>query len=59
MVAVLLLNGKIARATHNMWAYRIKVQDKGTYLQDCDDDGEAAAGSRLLHLLQVSQLQHT
>ena len=23
-------------------------------VQDCDDDGETAAGSRLLHLLQVS-----
>jgi len=22
-------------------------------LQDCDDDGEAAAGGRLLHLLQI------
>lgn len=53
MVAVLLLNGKIARATHNMWAFRIRIPDKGAFLQDCDDDGEAAAGSRLLHLLQV------
>jgi len=23
------------------------------FLQDCDDDGEAAAGGRLLHLLQI------
>lgn len=25
----------------------------GIQIQDCDDDGENAAGSRLLHLLQV------
>lgn len=55
MLAGLLRNGKVARASHNMWAFRIRVPDKGTFLQDCDDDGEAAAGSRLLHLLQVSR----
>ena len=26
----------------------------GVVVQDCDDDGESAAGGRLLHLLQVS-----
>lgn len=25
----------------------------GVQVQDCDDDGESAAGGRLLHLLQV------
>lgn len=34
-------------------ARRIHVPDKNTFLQDYDDDGEAAAGGRLLHLLQV------
>jgi putative IMPACT (imprinted ancient) family translation regulator len=57
MLSVLLRNGKVARATHNMSAYRIRVPEKGTFLQDCDDDGEDAAGSRLLHLLQVGALQ--
>lgn len=36
-------------------AYRIEVPDKkGVFLQDFDDDGEDAAGGRLLHLLQVT-----
>ncbi|KAF0408188.1 UPF0029-domain-containing protein [Gigaspora margarita] len=48
----LLSNKKIAKATHNIMAYRI-VQDNGVILQDNDDDGETAAGSRLLHLLQI------
>ncbi len=30
---------------------------KNVLVQDCDDDGESAAGGRLLHLLQV--LQHS
>jgi hypothetical protein len=55
VVAVLLQNNKIRHATHNIMAYRISVpQRPGVLLQDCDDDGEAAAGGRLLHLLQVA-----
>ena len=47
-------NTKVARATHNMSAYRIRVEGReGTFLQDCEDDGEDAAGGRMLHLLQV------
>lgn len=49
----LKLDKKIAKATHNMTAWRIK-QDNGISFQDCDDDGEAAAGGRLLHLLQLT-----
>lgn len=30
----------------------------GVQIQDCDDDGESAAGSRLLHLLQVKIFIH-
>ncbi|CAG8490066.1 11208_t:CDS:2 [Paraglomus brasilianum] len=48
----LLSNKKIARATHNILAYRI-VLEGGVILQDNDDDGEDAAGGRLLHLLQI------
>ena len=29
---------------------------KGVVIQDCDDDGESAAGERLLHLLQVNHV---
>ncbi|KAI9296178.1 UPF0029-domain-containing protein [Neoconidiobolus thromboides FSU 785] len=43
---------KIAKAAHNIIAYRIKLEN-GVMLQDSDDDGETAAGSRLLHLLQL------
>lgn len=45
-------NKKIANATHNIYAYRIKGQ-KNSKIQDCDDDGETHAGGRLLHLLEV------
>ena len=51
-MAALLANPKIARATHNVMAYRI-VGEGGPTVQDHDDDGETAAGGRLLHLLQV------
>ncbi|KAG0559273.1 hypothetical protein M758_10G090900 [Ceratodon purpureus] len=49
----LLRNRKIAAATHNIMAYRISMPIKNTVLQDNDDDGETAAGGRLLHLLQI------
>ena len=49
---------RAAKATHNITAYRIRSAANAsstsniTY-QDCDDDGETAAGGRLLHLLQL------
>lgn len=54
-------NKKIENAFHNMWAYRIDKTDpkasiagnSASILQDCDDDGEQAAGGRLLSLLQI------
>lgn len=46
-------NKKIASATHNIYAYRIYHADKNSFLLDCEDDGETAAGGRLLHLLQI------
>lgn len=51
----LLANSKIRGASHPcMMAYRIQRRDApGSLLQDCDDDGEAAAGKNLLHLLQM------
>ena len=61
-VADLIENDKrAAKATHNISAYRIHARSpsnpdsglNGTIYQDCDDDGETAAGGRLLHLLQV------
>jgi hypothetical protein len=48
---VLLSDKKIARATHNITAFRW-VDASGLVRQECDDDGETAAGGRLLHMLQ-------
>ncbi|KAJ9639922.1 hypothetical protein H2199_006155 [Coniosporium tulheliwenetii] len=45
---------KAAKATHNISAWRIRdPSNEGIVYQDCDDDGETAAGGRLLKLLQV------
>lgn len=48
---------RAAKATHNISAYRIRSHSLHTstelVFQDCDDDGEDAAGGRLLHLLQI------
>ncbi|PLN77651.1 UPF0029-domain-containing protein [Aspergillus taichungensis] len=52
---------KVAAATHNISAWRVKEMRAGgkgdtgevMVVQDFDDDGEAAAGGRLLHLMQL------
>jgi hypothetical protein len=49
---LLATDKKAARATHNMTAWRIRGPNETSY-QDCDDDGETAAGSRMLHLMQL------
>jgi len=46
---------KAAKATHNITAWRIQGANDTVY-QDCDDDGETAAGSRLLHLMQLMDI---
>ncbi|XP_041791701.1 protein IMPACT [Chelmon rostratus] len=51
-------NKKIASATHNIYAYRIFCENKHSFLQDCEDDGETAAGGRLLHLLQILDVRN-
>lgn len=53
MMLALLRSSKVARATHNMLAYRVADPSSGALVQDFDDDGETAAGSRMLHLLQA------
>lgn len=54
---LLTTNKKVAAATHNITAWRIKSRASEDApeitVQDCDDDGETAAGGRLLHLLQL------
>ncbi|XP_036178762.1 protein IMPACT isoform X1 [Myotis myotis] len=58
VLAKLYENKKIASATHNIYAYRIFCEDKQTFLQDYDDDGETAAGGRLLHLMEVLNVRN-
>lgn len=57
---LLSTNKKVASATHNITAWRIKTAADAsgaeTQIQDCDDDGETAAGSRLLHLMQLTDV---
>lgn len=60
-VARLLEDKRAAKATHTISAYRVRALPTAdsvheiTY-QDCDDDGENAAGGRLLRLLQIMDL---
>lgn len=51
-------NRKISNAAHNVMAYRIFCEDRKSFLQDCNDDGEALAGGKLLHLLQIVQARN-
>ncbi|PBP23152.1 UPF0029-domain-containing protein [Diplocarpon rosae] len=46
---------KVRSATHNITAWRIKGEN-GVAYQDCDDDGETAAGGRVLHLMQLMDI---
>lgn len=46
---------RVRSATHNITAWRIQG-DNGVTFQDCDDDGESAAGGRVLHLMQLMDL---
>jgi hypothetical protein len=49
---LLATDKKVAKATHNITAWRIQGEN-GVQYQDCDDDGETAAGGRVLHLLEL------
>lgn len=52
---LLATDKRASKATHNISAYRIRslIDGKEMVFQDCDDDGEDAAGGRLLKLLQM------
>ncbi|KAK0754741.1 ribosomal protein S5 domain 2-type protein, partial [Schizothecium vesticola] len=51
---LLATDRRVRAATHNITAWRIRGGgSSGVVYQDCDDDGETAAGGRLLHLMQV------
>ncbi|KHO00303.1 impact family protein [Metarhizium album ARSEF 1941] len=49
---LLAADKKVRLATHNVTAWRMRG-GRGEQFQDCDDDGETAAGGRLLHLMRV------
>lgn len=49
----LMEDKKCGRANHAMRAQRIKDKSSGAQYQDCDDDGETAAGGRMLHLMTI------
>ncbi|UJR09803.1 hypothetical protein I4U23_014029 [Adineta vaga] len=51
-------NKKIANATHNMYAYRIWDEKRNVLLADCEDDGETAASSRMLHLMDIADVRN-
>ena len=57
LMRYLCTDNKIARATHNIWALRI-VQPNGVVMSDNDDDGETAAGGRLMHLLDMMKVEN-
>jgi hypothetical protein len=53
------LDRRVATATHNVFAYRLLLPSAApgrppVLAADCDDDGESAAGGRLMHLLEVT-----
>ncbi|KAK4050063.1 hypothetical protein OIO90_005253 [Microbotryomycetes sp. JL221] len=52
VLSTLLSDKKIAKATHNISAFRFTSLD-GVKHADNDDDGETAAGGRLAHLLTL------
>ncbi|RWS04081.1 protein IMPACT-like protein [Dinothrombium tinctorium] len=56
--ALLLSKREISTALHNISAYRIAGGPHNSYFQDCDDDGEKAAGRRLLHLLEILEVKN-
>mmetsp|Transcript_14200 Transcript_14200/g.42520 ORF Transcript_14200/g.42520 Transcript_14200/m.42520 type:complete len:99 (+) Transcript_14200:703-999(+) len=47
-------NGKIARATHNIAAWRLFDEHRDVVIHDNDDDGETAAGGRMAELLALT-----
>lgn len=53
VLRILKSNTKIARATHNIYAYRYSQLKAGKsfHVHDCEDDGEFGASSKMLELL--------
>jgi len=59
MMEKLLQNTKVAKATHNIMAYRIERKDStDNFLCDNDEDGENSAGVKLAQLLDVIDVRN-
>jgi hypothetical protein len=59
VLAELLLNDKkVAKASHNMIAYRFWDDDRGCLVSDNDDDGEKGAGAKLAALLEMADVRN-
>jgi len=56
MLSQLLEDDKIANATHNILAYRIRQGDQ--ILENRDDDGETGAADQILYLMQISNAEN-
>jgi hypothetical protein len=51
---IVLSDKKIARATHNIFAYRFTCpRGTGVIYHDCDDDGETAAAGRVAEMIRL------
>jgi len=50
-------DSRVARATHNIYAYRIKTGSG--FLEHFEDDGEWGAGSKLLNMLKENNIENT
>ena len=57
VIAQLLTDKRICKATHNMLAYRL-IDGRGVQVSDCDDDGEMGSGSKLAALLELTSSQN-
>jgi Uncharacterized protein family UPF0029 len=53
VMAELMRDKKVARATHNIMAYRIWDPERQRWLSDNDEDGESAAGGRLAQMVEL------
>jgi putative IMPACT (imprinted ancient) family translation regulator len=53
---VVLSDRKVARATHNIFAYRFTCPRTGVSYHDNDDDGETAAGGRLAEMIRLMKI---
>lgn len=58
VVDALCMDPRIARATHNICAWRFWHAASGTWAADSDDDGEDGAGKRLQLVLQHMEVEN-